>query len=252
MKALIIEDEKPAQGKLLRQLNKTPYDIEVVKYIDNVSSSVKWLSQHQSDIDLIFMDIHLTDGIAFDILKEVQVVKPIIFTTAYDEYALDAFKANSIDYLLKPVDFEALTKAIQKLEVLQMQNISETKSQLDNLLESYNQKYKERFMVRVGDAIKSITVDQIIAFVADGRHTFIYTQDNRRYVVDFKMEELTDILDPEKFFRTNRSFIVQKAHIKTVEKYTNSRLLLHLVLELPKEVIVGREKVKDFKNWFDN
>ncbi|OHX63817.1 LytR/AlgR family response regulator transcription factor [Flammeovirga pacifica] len=250
MKALIIEDEKPAQGKLVRQINKTPYEVEVVKFSDSIRTSVQWLKQHQSEIDLIFMDIHLTDGLAFDIFNEIEIVKPIIFTTAYDEYALEAFKANSIDYLLKPVDSEALTKALQKMQTLQ-QKIAPQKGQLDVLLENYNQKYKKRFMVRIGDSIKSILSEDSLAFVADGKHTLLYTFEGRRYVVDFKMEELNDLLDPQEFFRIGRSHIVQRSSIQSVNKHTNSRLILSLHQEIPHELVVVRDKVKEFKKWFN-
>ncbi|ANQ52819.1 response regulator transcription factor [Flammeovirga sp. MY04] len=251
MKALIIEDEKPAQGKLVRQINKTPFEVEVVKFSDSIKKSVDWLKLHQQDIDLIFMDIHLTDGLAFDILKEVNIIKPIIFTTAYDEYALEAFKVNSIDYLLKPVDSEALTKALQKLELLQNQSNTTQKGQIDALIENYNQKYKNRFIVRIGDSIKSILSQDIVAFVADGKHTLLYNKEGRRYYVDFKMEELNDLLDPSLFFRIGRSYFVQKQFIQKVDKYTNSRLQVVPSFEIPHELIVVRDKVKEFKEWLE-
>lgn len=250
MKALIIEDEKPAQAKLKRQISKTPFDIEIIEIIDNVEEASEWLGNHQDDIDLVFMDIHLTDGIAFDILSNVTVTTPIIFTTAYDEYALDAFKANSIDYLLKPVDYEALTKAIQKLQTLQNNNhATNTSGQLDALLDTYNQKFKKRFMIRIGDSIKSIQTDEVAAFGSESRDTFLYTKEGRRYIVDFKMEQLEDMLDAQDFYRTGRSFIVHRNSIEKIQKYSNSRLLISLPIATHKEIIVGRDKVKDFKNW---
>ncbi|NME67982.1 LytR/AlgR family response regulator transcription factor [Flammeovirga aprica] len=250
MKALIIEDEKPAQAKLKRQLSKTPFDVEVVDMIDNVEEASSWLEEHQESIDLVFMDIHLSDGIAFDILSNVTVTTPIIFTTAYDEYALDAFKVNSIDYLLKPVDYEALTKAIQKLQVLQNNQDTTSTGQIDALLDTYNQKFKKRFMVRVGDNIKSIQTEEIAAFGAESRDTFLYTNEGRRYIVDFKMEQLEEMLDQEEFYRTGRSFIVNRNAIDKIQKHSNSRLLVNLSIETHKEIVVGRDKVKDFKGWF--
>ncbi|MBB6463286.1 LytR/AlgR family response regulator transcription factor [Flammeovirga kamogawensis] len=249
MKVIIIEDEKPAQAKLQRQINKTPFDIEIVKIIDSVDKAIVWLKENQETIDLIFMDIHLTDGIAFDILEGIEVSKPIIFTTAYDEYALDAFKANSIDYLLKPVDADALTKAIQKLQTIRNGSNDTKSGQIDALLATYNQKYKKRFMIRVGEVIKSIETENITLFGAEGRHTFVYTNEGRRYIVDFKMEELTDILDPNEFFRTGRSFIVHRTSIVKINKYTNSRLIVELPIDINKDIVVGREKVKTFKEW---
>ncbi|MBD0402310.1 LytTR family DNA-binding domain-containing protein [Flammeovirga sp. EKP202] len=249
MKALIIEDEKPAQAKLKRQLSKTPFDIEVVDTIDNVEEACSWLEEQQESIDLVFMDIHLTDGIAFDILSNVTVTTPIIFTTAYDEYALDAFKVNSIDYLLKPVDYEALTKALQKLQVLQNNQDHTATGQIDALLDTYNQKFKKRFMVRVGDNIKSIQTEEIAAFGAESRDTFLYTTEGRRYIVDFKMEQLEEMLDQNEFYRTGRSFIIHRNSITNIQKHSNSRLLVDLAIETHKEIIVGRDKVKDFKEW---
>lgn len=249
MKALIIEDEKPAQAKLKRQISKTPFTIDIVEVIDNVEEASHWLLNHQNEIDLVFMDIHLTDGIAFDILQKVKVTTPIIFTTAYDEYALDAFKANSIDYLLKPVDYEALTMAIQKLQTLQQHKEPHTEGQIDALLDTYNQKFKKRFMVRVGDKIKSIQTSEIAAFGAESRDTFLYTKEGRRYIVDFKMEQLEDILDTHEFYRTSRSFIIHRDAINKIQKHSNSRLIIELDVNTHKDIIVGRDKVKEFKSW---
>jgi two-component system, LytTR family, response regulator len=256
MKVLIIEDEKPAAEKLELLLKKYDSQIEILNQITTVEKSVEYLRINQEQIDLIFLDIQLTDGLSFDIFKSVKVEKPIIFTTAFNEYAIDAFKLNSIDYLLKPLSYESLVTAMEKIKSLQ-NNLPQEKAQsnisldqIAKLLSGTAQNYKTRYLVKLGEHIKSISTDDICFFYAEGRTVFIITNENRKFIVDNTLEELIAQLNPEKFFRANRSFIINFDHISDVIVYSTSRLRVKFPHEFEKEIIVSREKVSDFKSWY--
>jgi two-component system LytT family response regulator len=254
MKVLIIEDEVPAAEKLERYLLKYDPTTTVAGTISRVADAVLWLKDNQDDVDLIFMDIQLIDGLSFQIFQQVQVRKPVIFITAFNEFALDAFKVNSIDYLLKPITFTDLSNSLKKLESLREQlQWSDTKTkQLSDVFSSNKTKdYKTRFMVKLGDHIRSITTDQISLFYAEGRDVYLVTTQNRKFIVDYTLETLEDLLDPTVFYRVNRTFILNIHAIKDVMMYSNSRLKISLTQEFDKEIIVSREKVNAFKEWFD-
>ncbi|MCK5170827.1 MAG: response regulator transcription factor [Bacteroidales bacterium] len=256
MRILIIEDEKPAVEKLELLLKKYDPQIEILSKISTIEKSVNYLKENQNDVDLIFLDIQLTDGLSFDIFKSVKVEKPIIFTTAFNEYAIDAFKLNSIDYLLKPLSFDDLSKAMDKIKSLK-ENLPSDSSQgnisldqLAQLISGANQKYKSRYLVKIGEHIKSIAVEDIYFFYAEGRIVFIITNEKRKFIVDSTLEELSNQLNPNKFFRANRSFIINFDHISDVIVYSTSRLRVKYPFEFEKEIIVSREKVSDFKSWY--
>ncbi len=256
MRILIIEDEKPAVEKLELLLKKYDPQIEILSRISTVEKSVSYLKDNQKDVDLIFLDIQLTDGLSFDIFKLVKVEKPIIFTTAFNEYAIDAFKLNSIDYLLKPLSFDDLSKAMAKIKSMKA-NLPSDKpqtnislDQLAQLISGANQKYKSRYLVKIGEHIKSIAVEDIYFFYAEGRIVFIITNEKRKFIVDSTLEELSNQLNPNKFFRANRSFIINFDHISDVIVYSTSRLRVKYPFEFEKEIIVSREKVSDFKAWY--
>jgi DNA-binding LytR/AlgR family response regulator len=254
MKVVIIEDEIPAAEKLERYLLKYDATIQIIAQLDSVQSSVPWLQENQDNIDLIFMDIQLTDGLSFQIFQQVQVRKPVIFTTAYNEFALDAFKVNSIDYLLKPITFTDLSAGLHKLSVLREQfRLYTDQSQRiqQAFTASRSNAFKNRFMVKVGEHIRSITTDQISVLYAEGRDVYLVTNQNKKFIIDYTLESLEDVLDPQVFFRINRTFIVNINAIKDVLIYSNSRLKITLLQEFDKEIIVSREKVQDFKTWFD-
>ena len=252
MKVLIVEDELPAAEKLERYLLKYDPSSKVIATIDSVTKSVEWLTNHQDSIDLIFMDIQLLDGLSFQIFQNVNVRKPVIFTTAFNEFALDAFKVNSIDYLLKPITFTDLSSSLKKLESLREQLQPEQSERIQQAFSSMKTKeYKNRFMVKLGEHIRSITADQIALFYADGRDVYLVTNQTRKFIVDYTLESLENILDPKLFFRLNRTFIVNINSIKDVLVYSNSRLKITLTQEFDKEIIVSREKVGEFKDWFD-
>jgi two-component system, LytTR family, response regulator len=253
MKVAIIEDEVPAAEKLERYLLKFDPQIQIAAKLDSVANSVLWLKEHQETIDLIFMDIQLIDGLSFKIFQQVQVSKPVIFTTAFNEYALDAFKVNSIDYLLKPITFSDLAASMNKLASLKEQlNInSDHLIKLQTLEAAKTRDFKNRFMVKLGEHIRSITADNISLFYAEGRDVFLVTTQGRKFIIDYTLEALQDIIDPSLFYRLNRTFIVNINAIKDVIVYSNSRLKIMLNQEFDKEIIVSREKVNEFKAWFD-
>lgn len=254
MKVLIIEDEVPAAEKLERYLLKYDQSIQVIAIIDKVTGAVDWLRENQNEVDLIFMDIQLIDGLSFQIFQKINVLKPVIFTTAFNEFALDAFKVNSIDYLLKPITFTDLSTSLKKLQNLREQ-LHSGKDQSERIQHAFSnlktKEYKNRFMVKLGDHIRSITTDQISLFYADGRDVYLVTNQNRKFIIDYTLESLETIVDPKIFFRLNRTFILNINAIKDVLVYSNSRLKITLTQEFDKEIIVSREKVGDFKEWFD-
>jgi two-component system LytT family response regulator len=254
MRVVIIEDEVPAAEKLERYLQKYDPTIEVIARLNSVKDSIEWLSNNQESADLLFMDIQLIDGLSFQIFQQVQVKKPVIFTTAFNEFALDAFKVNSIDYLLKPLTFTDLAASLKKLEGLreQLKPVSDQHERIQQaFLDLRPKEYKNRFMVKLGEHIRSITIDQISLFFADGRDVYLVTNQNRKFIIDYTLEALEDILDPKLFFRLNRTFILHINSIKDVLVYSNSRLKITLNQEFDREIIVSREKVADFKSWFD-
>ncbi len=250
MKVVIIEDEKPAARRLSRMLNEL--EIEPLTMLHSVEEAVNWFSNHEHP-DLLLLDIQLSDGLSFEIFEEIEVKSAIIFTTAYDEYALKAFKLNSIDYLLKPIDSEELEHAIFKFKEFQH---GESQSGIDleqlKLLVAPSQKnYKKRFTVKIGQHLKMISVDAIECFFSENKATHIHTIGNRSYLFENTLDQLEDKLQPETFFRVNRKFVVNINAIKDMIVYSNSRLKLQLQTYNESEIIVSRERVKDFKNWLE-
>ncbi|MWB96032.1 response regulator [Flavobacterium sp. GA093] len=253
MTTLIIEDEKPAARLLQRKLEKL--DISVTTMLHSVEESIHWFSNNEHP-DLIFLDIQLSDGLSFEIFEKIDIKSAIIFTTAYDEYALKAFKLNSIDYLLKPIDEDDLEVAVAKFKTrlpkLQTEN---TNLQFDfeqirrMLSNPFEKNFKKRFTVKIGQHLKVITTDEIECFFSENKGTYIHTFDNRNYLIDSTLEILEQELDMKDFFRVSRKFIVPLQAIKEIQVYTNSRLKVILPTYKEDEVIVSREKVQDFKSW---
>ncbi len=251
MQALIIEDEKPSARRLARMLGQE--GLEVAHTLHSVEESVNWFRENGNP-DLIFLDIQLSDGLSFEIFDAVTVHSPIIFTTAYDEYALQAFKLNSIDYLLKPIDQDELTAALQKFRErtaghapLQV-DFEDIRKLLVNPLE---REYKKRFTARVGQHLKILQADEIECFLSENKGTYAATSEGRTYLLDTTLEQLEDELAPSKFFRVSRKFYVNVDHIKDIVAYTNSRLKIKLNRYSEREIIVSRERVKDFKLWLE-
>jgi len=255
MKVIIIEDEKPAVEKLEEMLKRYDPGINVIGKFPSISKSVEWLSDINNETDLIFLDIHLSDGLSFEIFKKIRVQKPIIFITAYDEYAIEAFKLNSIDYLLKPLKFEDLIRSIEKMKSMRA-NLPESGQQikleeLSMALSQFQRSYKTRFMVKVGEHIRTITTKDIYMFYAEGRTVYLITSEKKQYIIDYKLEDLEELLDTQMFFRVNRSFILNINAIEDVIVYSNSRLKIKPRIEFDKEIIVSREKVSYLKSWFN-
>jgi len=253
MNIAIIEDEKPAAEMLEMLIKEVDSTTNVMARLSSVKKSIEWLRENQKEVDVIFMDIQLTDGCCFEIFGEIQVTRPIIFTTAYDEFAIEAFKVNSIDYLLKPVKIDELTRSINKLRILQPEFPSGNKPEfreLLNLLSQKRQTYPPRIMIKVGEHIKSIKLDETALFFAEGRTVFIVTNERRKYIVDYTLEQLTKMLDPDIFFRCNRTYIVSINAITDVVIYSNTRLRVRLPKEFEDEIIISRERVAQFKSWF--
>lgn len=254
LNVLIVEDETPAAEKLQRYLQRYSPDIRVAQVCDSVASTVAWLEQHAQEIDLIFMDIQLKDGVSFNIFRQVSIQKPVIFITAYNEFALEAFSVNSIAYLLKPVTFEDLTASLNKFVAFRSQ-FSLPTDKLEKVKElagdGATRSFKNRFLVKVGDHIRSVTADQVTFFFADGRDVYLVTNQSRKFIIDFTLEALEEVLDPAQFFRVNRTYILNIASIQDVVMYSNSRLKVSTQPPWDKEIIVSREKVGEFKDWFD-
>ncbi|MCD4744771.1 MAG: LytTR family DNA-binding domain-containing protein [Bacteroidales bacterium] len=255
MKALIVEDEKPAVEKLEQMLIKYDPEIEISGVCTSVDQTVKWLNDPENQADLLFLDIQLTDGLSFEIFERTEVYTPVIFITAYNEYAIKAFKVNSIDYLLKPLNYYDLYRSMEKIKVLR-ENLPANKEriqydELSRVLLQMNKSYKTRFMVKIGDHIRSVKAENIDLFYAEGRIVYILTNKQNKYIIDFKLEELESSLDPNMFFRTNRSFIININAISDVVVYSKSRLKIELNREFEKEIIVSRDKVAYLKTWFE-
>ena len=256
MKILIVEDEDLAVKKIRKTLNEVDASADVVGVTDSITATVDWLESNPWP-DLILMDIELSDGQSFEIFSRIQVKSAVVFTTSYDEYALKAFKVNSIDYLLKPIQKEDLQAALdkyKKMKQLYASGDSNGSFNMDSLVKELQQRlqpkeYRKRFLVKHGQKLVSIELDEIAYFFSDGRLNFFKTDDNRKFVVDYTMDELEDMLDPQKYFRINRAFYVSVKSIGQIHDYFGNRLLLHLKPALDKESIVSREKVSDFKKW---
>ncbi len=251
MKVLIIEDEKPAARRLQRMLDRQ--NVAVDQMLHSVGEAVEWFSNNEHP-DLIFLDIQLSDGLSFEIFDEVEVKSAVIFTTAFDEYALQAFKLNSIDYLLKPIDEEELEAAVNKFKerVPKAQNLQLNFDDIKKLLTNpVEREYKKRFTTKIGQHIKMIPVDEIECFYSENKGTYAHTVEGRNYLLDTTLEQLEEELSPEVFFRINRKFYVSINCIKDIISYTNSRLQLKLNSYKEEDVIVARERVRDFKLWLE-
>ncbi|MCF6296345.1 MAG: LytTR family DNA-binding domain-containing protein [Flavobacteriaceae bacterium] len=251
MNVIIIEDEKPSARRLQRMLNVL--DVKAETMLHSVEESIAWF-QNNEHPDLIFLDIQLSDGLSFEIFEAIEIKSAIIFTTAYDEYALQAFKLNSIDYLLKPIDDDELEKAVNKYKERSFEKKSVTLDFNDIkklLVNPLDREYKKRFSIKVGQHLKLINIDDIECFYSENKGTYLYTKEGRNYLLDTTLEQLEDELEPQTFFRINRKFFVNINAIKDMVSYTNSRLQIKLNSYNEQDVIVARERVKDFKFWLE-
>ncbi|WP_247235437.1 LytTR family DNA-binding domain-containing protein [Telluribacter sp. SYSU D00476] len=251
MNVLIIEDEDLTAERLESLLLRYDPTIQVLDKIPSVREAVKFLQGHMSELDLVFMDIHLEDDLCFRIFDQINLQVPIIFTTAFDEYMIRAFKVNSIDYLLKPVSLENLSAAIDKFKSMKRQF---SRTDLDTLLQAIGQnkpEYKTRFMVTVGTRIRTIDVAEVAYFFSEEKVTFMVTKDNQRLPIDYSLDKLTTMLNPDEFFRANRQFLASLSSIKNIHTYSQSKLKLELAPAPKAEVFIGKEKITPFKDWLD-
>lgn len=249
MTTVIVEDEDLAAWGLISKLQRLDPGIEILATLDTVKAAVQWFRENPAP-DLAFFDIQLADGLSFEIFEQVKVPCPVIFTTAYDAYALRAFKVNSVDYILKPVNHEDLAGALAKLRQLRGPAAldSSTIQQMMQLLKP--RQYKSRFMVKVGDHLTAIPADEIDFFFGENKIVWLRHQNGRKYPVDYTLEQLEDLLDPQHFFRLNRQYITSIGVIKDVVSYSNSRLKVTLREPMGSaDILVSREKVELFKEW---
>lgn len=248
MKVLIIEDEKPASQKIIRLLKEINPHIEIIDVLVSVEQSINWFLKNPEP-DLIFMDIQLEDGICFEIFETIHIQTPIVFTTAYDEYTLKAFKVNSVDYLLKPIDPEELKNAIDKFNVYFKQN---SYRRFEAIINQMQPNKKERFLVKIGEHYRSIQTSKIYGFYIKERCNFIHTDKGKNYPVDYSLDKIEQMIDSKLFFRINRNFIVNFLAIQDIISYSSNRLKIILKDWTENEdIIVSRERVADFKEWMD-
>lgn len=255
MQVLIVEDEQQASDKLIKLIAEYDPTIEVLGQIDAVEEAVEWFQQHPPP-DLIFLDIQLADGSSFEIFEQVEIHSPIIFTTAYDQYAIQAFKTRSIDYLLKPIRQEDLRHAMEKYQDIfgsQQQSTAPSLnlaiSELADLLQEHGKTYKSRFLVKMGNTIKSIATTDIAYFQTEDRTTLLITKDNHRYPVNYTLEDLEPLLDPAQFARANRQFLIHIEAIHKIHPWFKSRLKLELQPAASADLVISVERTKAIKTW---
>lgn len=248
IRVLIIEDEIPAQINLKRLLAQNIEEVEVVHCVGSIEGACSFLAEHNNDIDLIFMDIELSDGTSFEILNRVKVTAKIIVTTAFDNYAIRAFKINSIDYLLKPINPDELVEAVRRAR-----DSAENTVNMEQMLSLLKPKeYKQRFVTKVGDRIIVLNIAQIAYFYSEDKVTFVVTFENKRYIIDQSLDMIIEILDPKQFFRISRSCIASINSIKSVNRHLNSRLKVTLQPQLDGEVFVSRLRTPEFMSWLES
>jgi DNA-binding LytR/AlgR family response regulator len=255
MKVLIVEDEPFAQQELKRLLSATRNDIEVLDCIDSIEDTILWLRSNPLP-ELIFLDIQLSDGLSFEIFRQEKILCPVIFTTAFDEYAIQAFKVNSIDYLLKPVKQPDLAAALDKFDEIRdsyhsLKQPAIDIKMLEQLLNPARKEYKSRFIARLGDQIKHIPIEDVAWFYAEDNVVFLVTKANNRYIIDYTLDQASQQLDPSRYFRINRGFVAAIQSIGKVSRYFNGRLLVELMPAAPEPVYVSRAKAQEFIDWLD-
>jgi len=247
MNIVIIEDEQPAYKRLSKLIAEVLPDVKIMAHLDSIEMTKAWWASNPSP-EVVFMDIQLADGSAFDLLKQVKISCPIIFTTAFDQYAMEAFKTASIDYLLKPVKKEDLENALQKL-----QNLKTVLSRPDiptaNQMEAERKEYKKRFLVRFGEHIKTIAVNEIAYFYSENKATFARSFEGRNFPMDHNLDALEQLLDPQDFFRINRQYFISLKSIEEMRTYTKARVIIRLSPPVKEQPIVSSERAADFKSW---
>lgn len=250
MNVVIVEDEVPATRHLQRLLNRFDSSIQVLAAIPSVKEAVQWFTIHRPP-DLIFLDIHLADGLSFEIFEQVNIQSPVIFTTAYDQYALRAFKVNSIDYLLKPIDLDDLQSAFEKKKLLSGSSPSATLSveQIQAARQMLSPSYKKRFLIKIGDLLRPVRVEDIHCFYSRHKMTYLLTAAGKSYPTEYSLNDIENLVDPQRFFRVSRQYIVQADAIAEVITFSNSRLKIKLHTPKAEDIVVSRERVAEFKEF---
>ncbi|WP_299114704.1 LytTR family DNA-binding domain-containing protein [uncultured Winogradskyella sp.] len=249
MKAVIIEDEDIASRRLRHLIEELAPECEILTQISSVESGLKWFAENDSP-DLIFLDIQLNDGYGFDIIDQLSKHPPIIFTTAYNEYAIRGFKYNGLDYLLKPIDKNELKKALEKYTNI-IDSRQNNTTDINSIRQLFTKEYKKRFMVKIGNQFSTYKVEDIAYFMADEGVIFLNTQSGHKCPIEYTIDQLEDILDPIQFFRINRKYMVSVNAVEEIHTYFNSRLLLKLNPKQEEQIIVSRERTTNFKKWLD-
>ena len=253
MHVLIVEDEQLAAENLVAEIKKAEPGVQIIEIIDTVRRTVDWLNSHPAP-DLIFMDIQLADGLSFEIFNMTQVSCPVVFTTAFEEYAIRAFKVNSLDYVLKPVKASDISFALEKFRNYRAPAESSTTPEsfsIDKVMKLLGKQYKSRFLVRAGEHIKPVDVNDIQCFYSLGKATFLLEGQGKSYDIGYSLEQLELVLDPVQFFRINRKHIIHAKAIKDIIAYSGSRLRVILHKLEDDDLIVSRSRVNDFKCWLD-
>lgn len=250
MKVLIFEDEKHTASRLIQLLEKYSNDVEVLGVIGSVQEGIEWYANNPAP-DLVFQDILLNDGNCFEIFEKVKVDVPVIFTTAFNEYALQSFKVNSIDYIVKPYDFEDIKSALDKYKGMREVFLLPEKELLKDIISTQKPEIKKRFLVKIGDRYRSIKSEHIAWFVFDEGVVFAFTFENSRFPVSHSIDQLSGLLNPDNFFRVNRKYLLNFESINNIHTWFNSRLKLEILPKPDEDIIVSRERVKEFKMWLD-
>lgn len=248
MKILIVEDEFPAAKRLAKLILELEPKAEIMEMLDSIESTVKWLKSNPKP-ELLFLDIHLADGNSFLIFEQAEVRCPVVFATAYDEYAIKAFKVNSIDYLLKPIEKDSLAQALAKFKNSRPNETIDFHALLSSL-QAEKKEYKTRFLVRISDRLLPIHINDIQYFVAEEKLVFLQTS-SQKYPIDFTLDQLESVLNPKLFFRINRKFLAQLTCIHKIYNHLNGKLKLILQPEHQDEIFVSREKAGEFKLWLE-
>ncbi|TFH27451.1 MAG: response regulator transcription factor [Bacteroidia bacterium] len=249
MKVIILEDENRAVNHLKRLIHQVAPEMELMGVFDTVRDAISYLEK-KPVLDLIFSDVQLADGLSFEVFSKVKVICPIIFTTAYDTYAIEAFNTNGIDYLLKPIEEERLSKAIEKIRLFNTR--IDIESLLNLKISTDRKQPKSRFMVKVGEKIRTIMVEEILAFYSFEKTTYLHTTTHRNYIIDYSLDELEGMLDRERFFKINRKYLVSIDACSQIIAWSNNRLKIDIEgIDDPK-IVVARERVRDFKAWLDS
>ena len=253
MNVVIIEDEHLSAERIGSLLQQSDPGIRILATLDSVSSAVQWFGRNERP-DLVIMDIQLADGLCFEIFNRVKLESPVIFTTAYQEYAIRAFKVNSVDYLLKPVTEQDLRSALAKYRNYFSGEKDYTpmgRELIENIRQMISKPYKSRFMVKVGDRIRSVDVKEVLYFYSLHKGTYLHTAENRNYVIDFTLDALTGLLDPDRFFRINRRYIITHESIRDMVTLSGTRLKVLLKQSDDQDIYVSRDRLPDFREWLD-